>query len=120
MVFVDQRTGTPYLYAGGSAGSTLRVWELEPDMMRVKRRVPVETPRLFTEGAFMHVRNGVYYLSYSHGRFGRVRPPVQEWEDAGATWWVESWWDLPGSPTDPDSAVAETRRRLELGPTGSS
>ena len=32
--------------------------------------------------------------------------------DAGATWWVESWWDLPDAP----EGRAETRRRLELGP----
>jgi alkanesulfonate monooxygenase SsuD/methylene tetrahydromethanopterin reductase-like flavin-dependent oxidoreductase (luciferase family) len=48
----------------------------------------------------------------SHGSFGQVRPPVQRWADAGATWWVESWWDLPDSP----EGRAETRRRLELGP----
>ena len=48
----------------------------------------------------------------SHGDFGSVRPPVQPWADAGATWWVESWWDLPDSP----EGRAETRRRLELGP----
>ncbi|MDF3046823.1 MAG: luciferase [Ornithinibacter sp.] len=48
----------------------------------------------------------------SHGSFGSVRPPVQEWADAGATWWVESWWDLPDSA----KGRAETRRRLELGP----
>jgi alkanesulfonate monooxygenase SsuD/methylene tetrahydromethanopterin reductase-like flavin-dependent oxidoreductase (luciferase family) len=48
----------------------------------------------------------------SHGSFGETRPPVQAWADAGATWWVESWWDLP----DDDSGRAELRRRLALGP----
>ena len=48
----------------------------------------------------------------SHGDFGTTRPPVQQWADAGATWWVESWWDLPDSP----EGRAETRRRLALGP----
>ena len=48
----------------------------------------------------------------SHGGFGAVRPPVEPWEEAGATWWVESWWDLPDSP----DGRAELRRRLELGP----
>lgn len=48
----------------------------------------------------------------SHGSFGQTRPPVQQWADAGATWWVESWWDLPDSADGRD----ETRRRLELGP----
>ena len=48
----------------------------------------------------------------SHGGFGDIRPPVQPWADAGATWWVESWWDLPDSP----EGRSELRRRLELGP----
>ncbi len=48
----------------------------------------------------------------SHGDFGAVRPPVQPWADAGATWWVESWWDLP----DTRAGRAELRRRLERGP----
>ena len=48
----------------------------------------------------------------SHGSFGEVRPPVRQWADAGATWWVESWWDLPDSP----DGRAELRRRLALGP----
>lgn len=66
MVFVD-KDGAAYLYAGGSAGGKLRVWELEPDMVNLKREVEVATPPEFTEGAFMHERNGIYYLSYSHG-----------------------------------------------------
>jgi len=48
----------------------------------------------------------------SHGGFGAVRPPVEGWEQAGATWWVESWWDLPNS----SDGLAELRRRIELGP----
>jgi alkanesulfonate monooxygenase SsuD/methylene tetrahydromethanopterin reductase-like flavin-dependent oxidoreductase (luciferase family) len=48
----------------------------------------------------------------SHGSFGQTRPPVQAWADAGATWWVESWWDLPDSA----EGRTETRRRLALGP----
>ncbi|MGL4175202.1 MAG: LLM class flavin-dependent oxidoreductase [Dermatophilaceae bacterium] len=48
----------------------------------------------------------------SHGGFGSVRPPVAQWEQAGATWWVESWWDLPDSL----EGRAELRRRLALGP----
>jgi alkanesulfonate monooxygenase SsuD/methylene tetrahydromethanopterin reductase-like flavin-dependent oxidoreductase (luciferase family) len=35
-----------------------------------------------------------------------------EWEAAGATWWIESWWSVePGA-----EGLAETRRRVELGP----
>ncbi len=48
----------------------------------------------------------------SHGGFGAVRPPVEGWAEAGATWWVESWWDLPNS----SDGLAELRRRIELGP----
>ena len=69
MVFVDPRTRTPYLYAGGSAGATLRVFELKPDMVTIAREIAVEQPPQFTEGAFMHERNGLYYLSYSHGKW---------------------------------------------------
>lgn len=69
MVFIDPKTNTPYLYAGGSSGAKLRVWELNPDMVSIKSEIAVEQPENFTEGAFMHFRNGVYYLSYSHGRW---------------------------------------------------
>ncbi|MGN6507145.1 MAG: family 43 glycosylhydrolase [Tepidisphaeraceae bacterium] len=69
MAFTDPKSGITYLYAGGSAGATLRVWELGADLMTLKREIPVRTPQNFTEGPFMHVRNGVYYLSYSHGRW---------------------------------------------------
>ncbi|HEX8660961.1 MAG TPA: family 43 glycosylhydrolase, partial [Brevundimonas sp.] len=44
MVFVDPRTGTAYLYAGGSAGSTLKVFELEPSMTAIRREVAIAQP----------------------------------------------------------------------------
>lgn len=69
MVFVDPASGQRLLYAGGSAGATLRVYELGPDMVTLGKRIAVETPPQFTEGAFMHLRDGIYYLSYSHGRY---------------------------------------------------
>jgi beta-xylosidase len=69
MVFRDPRSGRSYLYAGGSAGSTLRVFEMAPDMVSIAREVTVPTPPNFTEGSFMHERGGIYYLSYSHGRY---------------------------------------------------
>lgn len=68
-VFVDPRTGTPYLYAGGSAGATLRVFTLNPDLVTIAREEKVEQPPAFTEGAFVHERNGIYYLSYSSGKW---------------------------------------------------
>lgn len=69
MVFADPASGKSYLYAGGSAGARLRVFEMNPDMESFTREIPVETPPQFTEGAFMHLENGIYYLSYSHGSF---------------------------------------------------
>lgn len=69
MVWVDPKTGQRLFYAGGSAGSTLRVYELGQDMVTLGRRIDVATPPHFTEGAFMHERDGIYYLSYSSGRY---------------------------------------------------
>lgn len=92
MVFID-KTGKAYLFAGGSAGSSLRVWELKPDMISIAREVRIETPQQFTEGAFMHERNGVYYLSYSHGKwngpsysvhYATAPSPIGPWTYRGA------------------------------------
>ncbi|MEJ5238156.1 MAG: family 43 glycosylhydrolase [Limisphaera sp.] len=69
MVFRDPRSGRFFLYAGGSAGARLRVFELQPDLVSLAREIPVATPPRFTEGAFMHFWRGKYYLSYSHGSF---------------------------------------------------
>lgn len=67
MVFTDPISEQTYLYAGGSAGATLRVFEMNADSISIGRETPVETPPEFTEGAFMHHYQGRYYLSYSHG-----------------------------------------------------
>lgn len=67
MVFKDPVSQKYYFYAGGSWGSALRVFEMNDDMVSFKKEIPVTTPTNFTEGAFMHYRNGIYYLSYSHG-----------------------------------------------------
>lgn len=69
MVFADPKSGTTYLYAGGSAGAKLRVFELNPDLVSLAREIPVATPPEFTEGVFMHYQGGRYYLSYSHGNW---------------------------------------------------
>ncbi len=69
MVFADPQSGKYYFYAGGSAGARLRVFELAPGMVSFSSEIPVETPPKFTEGAFMHFRDGLYYLSYSHGNY---------------------------------------------------
>ncbi len=67
MVFIDPADGTPYFYAGGSAGATLRVFELNEDLVSFKREIEVETPRYFTEGAFIHYHDGLYHFTYSRG-----------------------------------------------------
>lgn len=93
MVYTDPRSGKAYLYAGGSAGAKLRVWELNPDMVSLKREVPVANPPQFTEGAFLHERGGIFYLSYSHGRFNgpdysvhyaTAPSPIGPWKYRGA------------------------------------
>lgn len=67
MTFTDPKDGTSYLYAGGSNGSRLKIFELNDNMISFAREVEVDNPPQFTEGAFMHERDGVYYLTYSHG-----------------------------------------------------
>ena len=69
MVFTDPADGHAYLYAGGSDGSTLRVFRLKADMVSIDREISIDQPEHFTEGPFMHARDGVYYLSYSHGNY---------------------------------------------------
>jgi len=92
MVYVDRKSGRAWFYAGGSAGSKLRVFELNDDMISFKREVPVAQPPHFTEAPFVHERNGTYYLSYSHGRwnddsysvhYATSKAPEGPWEYRG-------------------------------------
>ncbi len=69
MVWVDPKSGASYLFAGGSAGAALRIYELGRDMVSVAKTLPVETPQNFTEGAFLHEHGGLYHLTYSHGNY---------------------------------------------------
>lgn len=87
MVFADPKSGKTYLYAGGSAGAKLRVFELAKDLVTIDHEVTVDQPPLFTEGVFMHERNGIYYLSYSHGH----------WDDAS----YAVYYAMATSPTGP-------------------
>ncbi len=93
MVFVDPRSAKAYLYAGGSAGAKLRVWELGRDMISVAREVKIDQPPQFTEGAFLHEHDGTYYLSYSHGHwngpdysvhYATAPSPIGPWRYRGA------------------------------------
>ena len=68
-VFQDPVSGRTYLYAGGSRGSKLRIFQLDSSLTGIAQEIPVATPTNFTEGSFMHYKNGRYYLSYSHGSY---------------------------------------------------
>ncbi|WP_231943775.1 family 43 glycosylhydrolase [Aeoliella mucimassa] len=92
MVFQD-KDGTAYFYAGGSAGAKLRVFRMKPNMIEFDEEIKVDTPPNFTEGAFMHEIDGTYYLSYSHGgwnnpnysvHYATAKSPVGPWEYHGA------------------------------------
>ncbi len=50
----------------------------------------------------------------SSGEFVQRQGSPEEWADAGATWWVESWWSLEAG-TD---GMAALRRRIAAGPPG--
>lgn len=116
MVFVDPMTDTPYLYAGGSAGSTLRVFQLRDSFVEIDQEFQIDQPRNFTEGAFMHVQDGIYYLSYSNGRYNddtysahysMGASPIGAWTYCGILAETDSTGKGPGhnsfvqDPTDP-------------------
>lgn len=93
MVFIDPKTETPYFYAGGGDGKTLRVFEMKDNLIEFEKEIDVETPPHFTEGAFMHVLNGTYYLSYSGGfwnkpsysvHYATAKSPTGPWAYQGA------------------------------------
>lgn len=69
MAFRDPASGRVFLYCGGSAGSRLRVFEMNDDLVSFAREVPVPNPPFFTEGAFIHHAHDRYHLSYSHGSY---------------------------------------------------
>ncbi|HEY7718596.1 MAG TPA: LLM class flavin-dependent oxidoreductase [Pedococcus sp.] len=48
----------------------------------------------------------------SSGEFAQLEGTPADWEQAGGTWWVESWWGVPSGP----EGLAEVRRRVEAGP----
>ncbi|HEY9730774.1 MAG TPA: family 43 glycosylhydrolase [Drouetiella sp.] len=92
MVFRDPKTDNIYLYCGGSAGAKLKIFQLNDDCVSIKKEVTSETPPQFTEAPFMHIRNDIYYLSYSHGKwnsdeysvhFATSKTPVGPWHYQG-------------------------------------
>lgn len=49
----------------------------------------------------------------SSREFTQVEPQEpQAWADAGATWWIESWWSVQSG----EAGLDELRRRIEAGP----
>ena len=93
MVFEDPQSRKFYLYVGGSNGSKLRVFELSESMMQLKKEIPVENPKNYTEGPFMHFQGGLYHLTYSHGGWrdssysvhhSTSKTPFGPWEYRGA------------------------------------
>lgn len=48
----------------------------------------------------------------STGEFVRLEGTPATWEQAGATWWIESWWSLPPGT----AGLAEVRNRVGSGP----
>jgi len=53
----------------------------------------------------------------SYGEFVTTEPKdPAAWAEAGATWWIESWWSLERGT----AGLAELRRRIESGPPGAA
>jgi hypothetical protein len=52
----------------------------------------------------------------SSREFVQLEGTPADWAQAGATWWVESWWGVPSDA----AGVAEVRRRIAAGPPGSA
>lgn len=48
----------------------------------------------------------------SSREFVQLEGTPRDWEQAGATWWVESWWSIKPGP----EGLAEVRRRVAAGP----
>ena len=81
-----------------------------------------------TPATLGEIAGEVHHLREIEGRSGRPYDVVVEgdtwggfiqrqerpsdFEAAGATWWIESWWDLPRDAR----GLAEVRRRVEVGP----
>ena len=85
MAFRDPVSGKVYLYAGGGGDPKLRVFELNSDLVSINHEIAVDTPLHYNEGPYMHYRDGIYYLSYSHGHFQYERYSVHYATSASPT-----------------------------------
>lgn len=73
------------------------------------------TKRIRTELGFPWEGFDAVIEADSHGDFTTLEPAEPAaWEQAGATWWIESWWSVPQGA----DGLAEVRRRVEAGPPG--
>lgn len=91
--------------AGGAEGhSGLTTAALAEITSRVRR----ERAQLGLDGAAYDV----VVEGDSYGDFGQIHDAPAAWAEAGATWWVESWWDVPEGP----DGLREVRRRVAAGP----
>jgi hypothetical protein len=90
----DDRPEGPHYDLDSFAGVVGRVREL-----RAAQGLPWEGYDVVVEGD-------------NTGEFVRLEGTPADWREAGATWWVESWWSVePGA-----AGMAEVRRRVEAGP----
>jgi alkanesulfonate monooxygenase SsuD/methylene tetrahydromethanopterin reductase-like flavin-dependent oxidoreductase (luciferase family) len=86
---------------------------------RFKMRDPDEFAGIVAEVQDLRARAGLAAEPYdviieadSSGEFVQLDPPdPRAWADAGATWWMESWWSRAEHEDLP-----EIRRRIEAGP----
>ena len=85
----------------------------KPDGLEAFHDVTSVVRRMRTEAGLPWEGYDVIVEADSSREFVQLEPAEpQAWADAGATWWVESWWTL-----SPDEAgLAEMRRRVAAGP----
>ena len=86
----------------------------KPDGLEAFHDVTSVVRRMRTEAGLPWDGYDVIVEADSSREFVQLEPAhPQAWADAGATWWVESWWTL-----SPDEAgLAEMRRRVAAGPS---
>ena len=85
----------------------------KPDGLEAFHDITSVVRRMRTEAGLPWEGYDVIVEADSSREFVQLEPADPEaWADAGATWWVESWWTL--SPDEP--GLAEMRRRVAAGP----
>ncbi len=92
-----------------------------PDGSRQGRHVdsPDELADLVGRVRALRDQQGLSWSGYdvvveadSTGEFVQLPGTPADWQDAGGTWWVESWWSIPPGP----DGLAEVARRVRRGP----